>query len=746
MLISPPFLPERQNDVTDDNWINVAMPPDPRGHGKFPVSFNLGWHGGLHVQAPPGQDGRLPVRAIADGTVVYVRQPIEPNDDIQHPLNFGNYDGDPTWTSNGCVVIRHTTEIGANAAGQATAVTFFSIYMHLHSIRSTVRQGRPIYRKDEIGQAGYIYGEPNMLHFEIICDDANLQRLVGRTTGDLPITQNGRTDAVYGSMHFHLPPGTPIYAQRPAANVTNPTAQPLHTTTEALFVSLRYAEGDGAAGNRGDSYLTTYRADGTATGEALPEYNFEYNLYSEANRIANAYRTANTPPVPSASAAYELLRFGRTIGPDALTPATTPHWRQIRYDGGQGWVNLNAANITKFSDADFPHWLGWALVDDSADQDSRCDSTTIRSLLDRDKDGTITPQEATFRLNETAIQNKLARVIAKFPTEWDAASIDARWGWLKTSTPENPDPLSEEDFDRLKAHLAALCFWGEANLGIPAAHWHFHSREFIKHFRKCGWLSTDEFARCLPRRSASGNLTWANARARAITHSTFVNAFFRKYFGASPSRYIHALAQIYIETGLLSLMNESGNGTNKLYGAFYGRGYKQLTWAGNYKKYGIYKSITDQANPTYSDPRITATSTHAIDSGGQLMIWSPRYDPAIVSNDLSHAAESSGFYWVTKSFRGQTNMNRVCDLPLTPTTVAFNCWLINGGGNGYANRQQFAQYLINVLLDRPSLTGSSQFTYPPLTPAANPTLCATFPPAEIAYTLNGTVYYDLQVP
>lgn len=59
-----------------------------------------------------------------------------------------------------------------------------------------------------------------------------------------------------------------------------------------------------------------------------------------------------------------MLRFGRVIGPDALNPANVLHWRRIHHPGGTGWVNLNAANVTKFSDADFPHWMGWSLVDD----------------------------------------------------------------------------------------------------------------------------------------------------------------------------------------------------------------------------------------------------------------------------------------------------------------------------------------------------------------------------------------------
>jgi hypothetical protein len=59
-------------------------------------------------------------------------------------------------------------------------------------------------------------------------------------------------------------------------------------------------------------------------------------------------------------------------------------------------------------------------------------------------------------------------------------------------------------------------------------------------------------------------------------------------------------------------------------------------------------------------------------------------------------------------------MNRVCDRPFDPSSVGFNCWLINGGGNGYVNRQQFAQYLADILFDNPPQRGIVQFRYPPL--------------------------------
>src|SRR5207245_1662128 len=104
--------------------------------------------------------------------------------------------------------------------------------------------------------------------------------------------------------------------------------------------------------------------------------------------------------------------------------------------------------------------------------------------------------------------------------------------------------------------LQALCFWKEANLGIDAAHWHFHPREFIKHFRKCGWLSTDELAQLMPRkhgqnRSSMATVSWAIAKSRfdnARLHFTHIdiNKAWRKYGFLTASRQTMFLAQSYI--------------------------------------------------------------------------------------------------------------------------------------------------------------------------------------------------------
>ena len=273
MIISPPFLPAN-NNLAEDAWIDSAMPLDlPTGaapRGVFPVGQNLGWHGGLHLVAPPDGAGVLPVRAIADGTVVYVRQPAPVTTVATEALNYDPAMVGASRTDDGCVVIRHETEIGATAAGVATSVTFYSIYMHLATVTCAnqvvagVAQQRAtpflIQRKDQIGTAGQIYGQPNRIHFEIIFDDAALQSILGRTltqpaagadgtaaahTLDLAATSDGRSDAVFGEIYFRLPVGTTFYAARPALNVTAPTAAATHTLTEEQIVGMKFAAGDG---------------------------------------------------------------------------------------------------------------------------------------------------------------------------------------------------------------------------------------------------------------------------------------------------------------------------------------------------------------------------------------------------------------------------------------------------------------------------------------------------------------------
>jgi len=543
-----------------------------------------------------------------------------------------------------------------------------------------------------------MYGTPNRIHFEIVCDDANIERLTGRRTMTFPTTGNGRTDAVYGAMWFTLPQGTQFFATQPPTN--GPVPPPAHTApADGLKVRLVLV--------RGGAFVQSYQLDQSggptraawrALGRGYVETDFEYELYATAS-----HRYPHSP-----SAGYELLRFGRVLGPDSLSPPSAPHWRQVHYTNTSiGWVNLNAANIQKYSDADFPNW--W-LVDASSSADSRCRDPRVFGPLDWTHDGIVESRtEAQTALSDPGVQKQLGLRICKFPTEWDGSTFERRFEWLKT------DPkvkMNGRDFARLKAHASALCFWQQAQVGIDPIHWHFHPKAFIRHFRNCGWLSLDEIAQLMPRRPvAKGNLSsgtpgvagksilFSTAQQRFRPYLLALNQVFRRYNILDAQRQTHFLSQTYTENVLWTATREFGQGHNHDYGAFYGRGSMQLTWAGNYALYGAFRQFASlPSNGSYRNLAITHTSVHdwgPPDKQGHhdRRVWFPGYDPEIVADGAFELCDSGGFFWVSKHHAGHININRIADLELNTASVARVSVLVNGGGNGFADRQGFAKYI-----------------------------------------------------
>lgn len=680
MLISPPFIPSPVAGESDEAFLNRAMQGGVPSDGGFPLSFDLNWHGGIHLTAPREDGAALPVRAISDGTLVYFRQPTEESTaPADHGLRYR--DG---WTDNGCIVLKHETEIGE---GHHATVVFYSIYMHLSKITlPSPAKGKKVYRKDELGAAGRIYGQSDRIHFEIIADQTQIANLVGRSERLLDHQAgNGRTDSCWGDMFFFVPPEALAYETPPANQLQGlntasvvyrcpaiPTGKPpvqegpsnqdpyapqdplplvqgyewalAHLLQEGIFVRMRY--------ERGQCTLTSFLVTGHEIGSLQEEPDYEYNLYRTATNIYSQ----------NPSAGYELLRFGRVLGPDTLQPADTAHWRKIALparageEAGSGWINLNAPTISRLSDADFPHWQGWQLIDDDTDSDSHCQSQFIRSLLRLDDGKVVSDQvdavsiaispkyaglseeeklklskryelERTYNesaLSDPTTQQQIKRFICKFPSEWSKNDFDTRYGWLRKVAPGGP--LTEESYERLRKHHQELAFWEDAALErIEAKHWHFPPKELIHTFRKCGWLSSGEIAATLPRYlfyTNSGNprtaittnnniytLTKEEARRRVDMHSIPLNKCIRKYVGHDKKRISIFLAQVLLETaqwrnlgGTRRLMHEwgfgqysSANPATEYYAAFYGRGIMQLTWAGNYKTYGEYRAFRNHA-------------------------------------------------------------------------------------------------------------------------------------------------------
>ncbi|WP_455843809.1 M23 family peptidase [Pantoea agglomerans] len=702
MIISPPILKTRTSTETDAAWISRVMASDTRR--GFPVSAAGSWHGGIHIMHTDDSSKPEQIRAIADGTVVSFRIPANDAAKRSAPLNLNGA------TDSGYVLLKHETEIGSGENGK---VVFYSLYMHLKSLNAAIKSDALIYRKDALGTAGMVDGE-NAFHFQIFCDDDNIEKLTGRKTQKLDITRDGRTDAVYGDIHFFLPVGTTFYNKAPDNNSSAPEGlNELHTSTVPLYASMTLA--------RGNCTMVTRQEDSSVegrfvtVGEALinvDEKEYEYNLY----KITKS-RYKNCP-----SAGYELLRFGRIINVEheKLVPKDAPLWMTINYPGGKGVVNLATDEIKKFSDADFPHWTGWQMVDDDKDTNSQCNSGVVKKIQD---DGLY-----------DEIKDKL---ICHFPFEWDEITIETRFSWLKNNDKDHL-AMKDEDYEKFKSHVKKLCF---KIGGLPSGRlWNFNGECFIKNFKQCSWLSHNELSSLLPRKYYEGypgnpvvvTIPWETSFGRWTKYYEDFNYICNKYGMGSSNRKAAFLGQIYIETGMLRTMTEGGKGKKnskgkyvspaaEYYQPFYGRGFMQLTWPKNYSDYRKFRTtefLPDVASDySYEDSRISRASSHywadprkkskdkktgktvvTIDDD-LLSLWYPFYDPNEISDNSFSAVDSAGFYWISKHHSKSININRVSDKGINSENIGRCSVLVNGGDYGYFERQVYTRFCYYYLND-----------------------------------------------
>jgi hypothetical protein len=616
MIISPPFLPDRST-LTEEAWLDAAM-VQPLSHlsstrapeGSFPLSLKLAWHNGLHIQAPQVGGSYLPVRAVADGEVVFVHAPTPPNTDVSHALNynpFNNGTPSPAWTSDGFVVIRHTTEIGATGT-TPTEVTYFSAYMHLSHVANCPKRSAPwkagdaIYRKDELGAPGQIYGHGGQIHFEICCDEANLRKFVPRAPAWVdPLaptapTADGRTDSVFGSMYVYLPAGTPTSSAPPTHHLRVASGVGGTALQQPQWVQITY--------DMGSATLSSYATSGEPIGAHCNVPDFEYNLYAKATERHNSLDAA-TQALSSPSGWYELLRFGRNLGPDPL-PAHAAHRREIPTATGNVWADLNAPGTFKFSDADFPAFRGWNCFDDDLrPTDQRCDSLRLKTLIrnpDPTDDRRMERAKLALRLGEPAVRTKLRRAICRFPSEWDQNTVVERYSWLLTEDfkPTDDDATGAKKWERFVNHARAISF---SNLPeeFLKADWRFHPREFVGVLRACGWLSENEAKQLFPKTALRDARPrgWVNelvtpSAGNLSAHQIQLNKTMRKYCITTPQRMAAFWGNAMQETEWFRLLAERG-GSSTRYAPWYGRGFLQLTWPANYIKYARFKGISVSA-------------------------------------------------------------------------------------------------------------------------------------------------------
>jgi len=713
MIISPPFLSAQAqynnaissadagNTVASDGDVCAAnMHECAPGNGAYPISFNLGWHGGPHLIAPTDGDQPAAVRAIADGKIVYVRA----TDTSKNPAL--HYRG--VRTDDGCVVIRHDTEIGE---GDNAKITFYSIYMHLQNVMPTLAVGKMIYRKDILGTPGQIYGQFPQIHFEIVCDEANLKKIIGREPG--PVGHTGRSDAVYGDIWFFVPRGAKLFANEPHPYRDDDSAPAVGTlrsqagVVEAgtrcdLVVRMHYEK---------DCTLTTYVQDAEGTwstaGAMLVESEAEYNLYKRANDLHRRYNDGSlagltSVTVPSPSAIFEMIRFGRCINDALGSGARFNHWRKVGTPDGEGWINLSEAGVRVYSDADFPEWAGWSFIQDDPTPNSLCESPTVKQWLDVDHSGQVIHGEAVQALSIDAVKQRLSRSVCKFPTEWSRDGLADRYRWLKSPHEALSNPLSETDFSTLMEHAHALGFWEDINdADLPPADqcWHLPVTGFINQLRGCRWLSSSELEQTYPNTYVEKSKGYLRQAADAVSgdvrdrYRVALNRVMEKHsITRNAMRMSHFLGQGAEESRALAWMDErrSEASCNSLYAhvngndlpgdgyKFRGRGFKQLTGKYNYAEYWVYRGWLARSSFT--------------------PFWWRRSHPVrpdIATPDILltvpyNTVDAGAWYWEAGPNRGlphlKGTMNFHADEGVSEQIVDRITRAINGGLNGLENR------------------------------------------------------------
>lgn len=717
MIISYPFL----GTDTADSQVNSAeafavdIKDYECAHGIYPVSFEQRWHGGCHL-APLQQFE--PVRAIADGTIVAYRiasTPLEHDGKSHH---------------NSFVLLKHETE-----TGDGRKLTFYSLYMHLHCLdreisqplRNTIieRLRTPggdankaavsdgltkVYRKDVLGFAGGMYGH-RFIHFEIFMAQGDFNSYFAPTplrTRVPPPVPAGHEPDYWGDSYYLIPQGTAMLARHPKANSHHkigdfsfPPLPGIERTTIPLLVQIRFDKGDKVTtvwhgsniGQRISNQETSVRGE-----YGVRDRGFEYGMYRRALTLY--------PACPSAG--YELLRFGQLLGPDRF-PAGTPasdqeNWQPVEFASGQaGYVNLSAANIEKFSDADFRAVCGWTKFEHQGSS-AQVSLPALQKLLrdaNSNHDAHTTPEELVARVRRDEVRKKLRRMICLAPSEWSATDAETKFAFLKTEKGFN-----NSQFENFITLINKFQFWDklpepEINENV----WHFHPLEFVAYFRKCGWLSGRELKQVLPMSALRQTRPLGPWLSEGISFSRKtqneleqwrnpLNKVLRKFgINNHPWRLSAFFGNATQETQWFQKMHE--NNTLAWYYPWDGRGFLQLTHPYNYIDYWKFRGrvINSELEKSLNDASKTKNHNKLQDTEqpnitNSIITWRDN-----IETEIFDATNSAGFYWV------MSGAAAYADLPPVFTRESV---IAQGNTHLYFKCNSFGQVAATVNIGHPS--------------------------------------------
>jgi predicted chitinase len=749
MIISPPFLPESgltSSDGSKPDPMMDAVDKFELAHGIYPIAFDRRWHCGVHL-AP---DTHGPVYAIADGEVVAYRV-------CQHAMDEGNGNA-------GFVLLKHSTE-----TGEGRTLTFYSLYMHLLPLAeyqsfghdgaklpeflrkpsgpdtkgqvtpAAAGGGKAVRRKDVIGFVGRYEGVVYM-HFEIFMMPGDFDAYFSPTALGNAAPDTPKTTDWWGHCYYMIPAGQQFFALPPQTDQHNKLHGIEFTPLNAdknelpLIVETYFS--------KGSKYTNVWSvaADGSRTlltPDPVEEKNYEYDLY---HRAAALYATCP-------SDGYEMLRFGRVLS----SSTTQPTWVKITYAAGkQGYIDISKSEIKKLSDADFPSFMGWQKLSDGNtpfDSDGLCDVDALKKIVKDAADSeqptavvkTTEIQKAdvlsSYVKGHDAVRQALRGFVCNAPSEWDSANNETRYAKLLD---EGGFYHGDDDgYNKFLKYLKEIQFWDTTGLPAGQKLWFFHPLAFIRHFRKCVWLSLQEQIQLLPRKSisdAGGHISWVESKKRFVDGNDdsrgqspkrmwlALNHMFLKYGFNNALRKAHFLGQVFKETGALCSTRENGSADyfRKMY-----ENYTASDAAYDFdNKYNWLKNLgflKNRDRASYIAQRPGEVHAKAVAGGNVQSGDGPRFcgrglihltwrigyseygkyrakdyttdpNPTLLQSDAETAADSAGYFWV------KTRIDAKADRGASDTDVR-NCFGLVGGAGGLPARQQFFRYTYFILGD-----------------------------------------------
>lgn len=651
--------------------------------GMYPIAFDRRWHPGMHL-APKIYNERI--RAIADGEVVAYRV-------CQRAYDGGGGISD---SNAGFVLLKHTTE-----TGEGRTLTFYSLYMHLLDLNGYQRLGadgkflpeflrtpspdaglaslvvppaqsgggKKVRRKDVLGLPGRCHGRAH-LHVEIFMTKQDFEAYFGHTQLGREQMSTPATTDYWGTSYYVIPPGQPFYPVPPGSDSKGHLHGVAFDTLltgnneDTLYVESYF--------HKGSKYTTVSRDAGHGRLEALTEMpvreaDYEYNLYKRAMALY--------PDCPSDG--YEMLRFGRILSAQVtLAPTARSTWMRVAFAKDQeGYIDVSQASILKLSDADFPFFSGWKKISEGVglhSDDGLCDIDALKKILS-DTKARETAAEKAARANydkddelvryvktHKPIRDALRGFVCEAPSEWDGSHNDAKFRKLKE--PGEFYDGNEAGYAKFIKLLESLQFWDKTGLPAGEKLWFFHPMAFIRHFRKCPWLSEREFKQLVPRyapRRHAGVVLWEPISARFADGIIFktqripLNCMARKFGIDTPERIASFYGNALQETQWLTKLSEAN--LDARYAPWDGRGFLQLTWPSNYMTYWDFKGRSKQIpNAVRAGLLAAQEETNKTRNNEALSAVEARLTPDMLkwredAGDVRAAdpTETAGFYWAS---------------------------------------------------------------------------------------------------